>query len=180
MRIAYCSLLLVFCMSAPPRTHQEGVPAQLTLDGAGTLPLAADARRTHLLGTVEVYNLAIYAAGPSASSGLASTDVAKAVRIEVTWREDLQRRVALDWRRELVPRLEPTAVTHLQGAFAPLRHGDVVLIEYVPDKGTTVRVNRSVAVSRVGHDLMLAFLDHWLGDRPVSESMKQILIGRLQ
>lgn len=33
-----------------------------------------------------------------------------------------------------------------------------MLIEYVPNKGTFVRVNRAVAVSGANHDLMLAFL----------------------
>lgn len=77
---------------------------------------------------------------------LASADVAKALRIDVTYDDDLRRRVVLDWRRELVPPLEPQAVAHLRGSFAPLRQGDVVQIEYVPDKGTSVRVNRAVAV----------------------------------
>jgi hypothetical protein len=53
----------------------------------------------------------------------------------------------------------------------------VVLIEYVPGKGTTVRVNKAVAVGGVNHDLMLAFLDHWLGQRPVSEEIKRTLLA---
>jgi hypothetical protein len=85
--------------------------------------------------------------------------------------------VALDWRGELIPPLEPQAVKHLRGAFGPLRHGDVVQIEYVPGRGTTVRVNRGVTASGAHHDLMLAFLDHWLGDRPVSADMKRALLG---
>jgi hypothetical protein len=32
-------------------------------------------------------------------------------------------------------------------------------------------------VSGAHHDLMLAFLDHWLGDRPVSEELKRTLLA---
>jgi hypothetical protein len=32
-------------------------------------------------------------------------------------------------------------------------------------------------VSGAHHDLMLAFLDHWLGDRPVSEDIKRTLLA---
>jgi hypothetical protein len=108
---------------------------------------------------------------------LISPDVTKALRIVVTYREDLHRRVALDWRKELIPRLDLTATAHLRGTFAPLKEGDIVQIEYVPTKGTVVRVNRAVAVSGANHDLMLAFLDHWLGQRPVSETIKRTLLG---
>jgi hypothetical protein len=72
--------------------------------------------------------------------------------------------------------LEPAATAHLRGTFAPLRNGDIVLVEYVPTKGTTVRINRGVAVSGAHHDLMLAFLDHWLGQQPVSEEIKRMLL----
>lgn len=50
-------------------------------------------------------------------------------------------------------------------------------VEYVPAKGTVVRVNRAVAVSGAHHELMLAFLDHWLGQRPLSEEIKRTLLG---
>jgi hypothetical protein len=53
----------------------------------------------------------------------------------------------------------------------------VVLIEYVPGKGTAVRVDKTVAATGAHHDLMLAFLDPWLGQRPVSGDMKRALIG---
>ena len=86
--------------------------------------------------------------------------------------------MSFDWRRELIPTVEPAAAVHLKGTFAPLQYGDVVLIEYLPQKGTTVRVNRAVAVENADHDLMLAFLDHWLGQRPVSEELKRALLGR--
>jgi hypothetical protein len=33
-----------------------------------------------------------------------------------------------------------------------------------------------VAVSGAHHDLMLAFLDHWLGQQPVSEEIKRMLL----
>ena len=153
-------------------------PSQITVDGAGTLPLARRAERTQLLGTVDVYTLGFYCNGSFDPARLASKDVAKAIRIDVSWADDLQRRMRLDWTRELVPRqMEPAAIAHLAASFASLRQGDVVIVEYAPGNGTTVRVNRAVAVSAGHHDVMLAFLDHWLGQQAVSESMKQKLLG---
>jgi hypothetical protein len=52
----------------------------------------------------------------------------------------------------------------------------VIAVEFVPAKGTTVRVNKAVAVTGAHHDLMLAFLDHWIGERPLSEELKRALL----
>jgi hypothetical protein len=50
-----------------------------------------------------------------------------------------------------------------------VRKGDVLLVGYEPGKGTTIRGNTLTVVSRAPHGLMAAFLDQWLGQRPVSE-----------
>jgi hypothetical protein len=152
-------------------------PPSVTPEGAAPVQKAAEATRVHLLG-LEIYSLAVYVDRSMFNRArLISPDVPKALRIEVMYKDDLRRRVTLDWRRELVPKLEPAPAALLYAAFAPLRHGDVVLIEYAPEKGTAVRVNKAVAVADANHDLMLAFLDHWLGQRPVSEEIKQTLLG---
>jgi hypothetical protein len=69
-------------------------------------------------------------------------------------------------------RVEPGATAHIERSFAPIQHGDTVIIEYVPARGTMVRVNKGVAVSGAHHDLTLAFLDHSIGQRPLSESTR--------
>ncbi len=176
-RTVVCAVAVATSLSGSARAEPLNHPPAVTPDGASPLPLAAEAARVHLLGAVEMYTLALYVEGPALDRQvLASPDVAKALRIEITYEEDLRRRLPFDWRRELVPRLEPAATTHLRGSFAPVRDGDVVLIEYAPGRGTTVRVNKGVAVSGAHHDLMLAFLDHWLGQRPVSEEIKRQLL----
>ena len=167
---------MIAILSAAPAAAQ-GAPPSLSVDGAGILPLAAQARRTHLAGSIELYSVAVYLEGSLRDTAvIASRSVAKALRIEVTYKPDLQRPMPLDWQRELIPALEPNAVAELRRIIAPLRYGDVLQVDYAPDKGTTVRVNRDVAVSRGSHDLMLAFLDHWVGQRPVSEEIKQALV----
>jgi hypothetical protein len=172
-----CASLATLCAAASLWAADAQPPERLVVDGAGTLSRAGYARRSHLLDTMPLYVLALYADGPAERARLGSAAVAKALRIDVMYADDLRRRIPFDWRRELVPPLEPPAAAHLSGAFAPVRSGDVIVIEYVPEDGTTVRVNKGVAVSRADHDLMLAFLDHWLGQRPVSEELKRALLA---
>jgi hypothetical protein len=171
---AVISALLLLPAGAQSPEH----PPSVTPEGGAPVRKATEAARVDLLGAREFYTLAVYVNGsPADSASLRSPDVPKALRIAVTFKEDLSRRVPLDWRRELVPALDAQGSAHLRGTFAPLRYGDVVLIEYVPKKGTAVSVNTSTTVGEASHDLMLAFLDHWMGQRPVSEAIKKALLG---
>ncbi len=172
----YC-LALGIIVPATASGQSSSPPQTLTLDSGASLPRAAQASRTHLLGADEIYGLALYVEGGLDLARLGSPDVPKALRIEFRYQDDLRRGISLDWQRELVPKLEPAATNHLRGAFAPLKRGDVVIIEYAPGKGTMVRVNRAESVVGANHDLMLAFLDHWLGQAPVSEEIKRRLLG---
>lgn len=178
IRFAAYPLLIVLCVSALLRAEGECPPSELMVEGAGRLPTAAHARRTHLLGAIEIYSIAVYADGSMLDlARLASPDVAKALRIEIAFEEDPRQPFPFDWRRELVPTVDAAGTAHLRGSFAPLRRGDVISLEYVPGRGTSVRVNKGVVVSAAHHDLMLTFLDHWLGQRPVSEEIKKSLLG---
>jgi hypothetical protein len=174
--LAYLALLLFMV----PSLRAEGgeLPATLSVEGKGPLTLASQAARRDLLGAVELYTIALYTdRGAVSREILASPDVAKALRIQVSYEEDLRRKLVIDWRRELVPRLDSAATAHIQGSIAPIQHGDTVIVEYVPGRGTTVRVNRGVAVSGANHDLMLTFLDHWIGQRPLSEEIRHALLS---
>ena len=151
-------------------------PASLRLDGGTSLTRAGQVSRDHLLGLIQIYNVAIYFDGPIDRGRLASPQAAKALRIEVTHGND-DRRLPVEWWRELIPKLEAQAVAHLMGTFGGLRSSDVVQVEYVPGQGTTLRVGRTVVVTGVNHDLMMAFLDNWIGQRPVSEEMKRALLA---
>ena len=169
---------IVFIAMAWPARAQPAHPLSITLGGT-TLTRAAQADRVHLLGLLRIYSIGLYANVPARDLGrLADADVAKALRIEIEHQEDFRRDLTIDWQRELIPPLNHSAIEHLRQTFAPLKRGDLVLIEYLPSKGTTVRVNRATVASGVTHDLMLAFLDHWLGQRPVSEDLKRQLTGR--
>ncbi len=75
-----------------------------------------------------------------------------------------------------MPRLDAPAAAQLLAITAAARKGDVLVVEYEPGKGTTIRGNNATAVSRAPHGLMVAFLDNWLGQRPVSEELKRILL----
>ena len=173
MRYAIPLVLAIFVASTQTVRH----PATLSPDGATQLPLMGQAERVHLLGARRLYGVAVYAEAPIHDARLVSPETAKIIRIEITYENDLRRQVTIDWRRELIPPLDGRAIVQLRGTFGALQRGDVVVIEYTSTKGTSIRVNKGTVVSGIHHDLMLAFLDHWLGQRPVSEELRRALLG---
>ncbi len=175
--IATLSSVLVLLATSVVGAQTTNHPATFSPEGGTSLPLVGKAERVHLLGARGLYGVAVYAGVPIDDSRLASPEMAKAIRVEITYEHDLRRQVTIDWRRELIPPLDGRAIVQLRGTFAGLQRGDVVLIEYTPSRGTSIRVNKGVAVSGIDHDLMLAFLDHWLGQRPVSEEIKRALLS---
>jgi Chalcone isomerase-like len=173
------SLAFLLCLIPSVDAQAGPPPATLSVEGRAPLTLASQAARRDMLGTVELYTIAVYTNdGTISRELLASSEAPKALRVQVSYDEDPRTKMVIDWRRELLPRLDAGETAHFQGAFAPIQHGDTIIVEYVPGRGTTVRVNKGVAVTGVHHDLMLSFLDHWMGQRPLSEEIKHSLLGR--
>src|SRR5262245_2963809 len=98
-------LLFSFLVGTSPDQAPAADPATITLDGGPVLPLAAQAQRRHLLGSVPLYSVAIYSDVPLRDVSLSSPATPKAALIRVTFEPDLKRRVTLDWRGELIPPL---------------------------------------------------------------------------
>jgi Chalcone isomerase-like len=177
-RTAVSVLFIVLTLAFAAAGQSVDDPPTVTPDGGGPLSRVGQATRAHLLGADELYTVALYAdRSMSNRAHLASPDVPKALRIAIKYKDNLLRPIPYDWRPELIPRLDAAGTAHLRGTFAPLRYGDMLMIEYVPGKGTFVRVNKAEAVSGANHDLMLAFLDHWIGQRPLSEEIKRALVN---
>ena len=177
MTRSYVALVaaIVSVLGTPAALHGQS-PADVRV-GDTPLTLVAEGSRMDQLGGEALYTVAVYAeARPLDVVSLASADTVKALRIEVLRDDDPFSPLTRPWRRELVPRLDRAATTHLLAIVGPARKGVVLTVEYKPGKGTTIRGNKLTAVSRAPHGLMVAFLDQWLGQRPVSEDLKRTLL----
>jgi hypothetical protein len=166
----------IVSFTGTPAVVRGQSPADVRI-GFATLTRVAEASRTDQLGGEALYTVTVYAEErPLDLAHLARADVAKALRIAVVSDEDPFNPLTRPWRRELVPGLDRAATTHLLAILGAVRKGDVVLVEYEPGRGTTIRGNAGTVVTRAPHGLMLAFLDQWLGQRPVSEDLKRTLL----
>ena len=61
--------------------------------------------------------------------------------------------------------------------FTDTSKGDVILLDYIPGKGTLVSINDSRRGSIEGEDFNKALMKIWLGKHPVTTSLKDALLG---
>ena len=85
--------------------------------------------------------------------------------------EFLRRNVAekaLDSLQERLPRLN--------AAYVDVGKGDRYTLAYLPEKGTTLRLNGEPLVTVEGADFARAYFTIWLGEDPVKESFRDALL----
>lgn len=61
--------------------------------------------------------------------------------------------------------------------FSTVHDGDVVLLDYVPGRGTLVNIRGEEKGMIAGEDFNAALLDIWLGDEPADDDLKEALLG---
>jgi len=62
--------------------------------------------------------------------------------------------------------------------FPTVHEGDVVLLDYIPGKGTVVTIKGEEKGVIEGDDFNRALMNIWLGDEPADSSLKDALLGQ--
>jgi|LakMenEpi03Aug12_release.lakeMendotaPanAssembly.Ray.scaffolds.fasta_scaffold30642_3 hypothetical protein len=182
LRGLFKSLTLALCLAILPTTRaSQAATDQLTEDGA-RFELAG-ATTFRWMSIVKVYDARLHL-GNGEPAAKVFTDIP--VRLQLTYHRGftaaeiikggdtlLARNVKADALVSLRERLEL-----INRAYRDVREGDSYTLTYVPGKGTTLRLNGSPLVSIPGHDFASAYFRIWLGDDPISKSMRDTLLGR--
>jgi len=88
------------------------------------------------------------------------------------WIDGLDANLPKSELKAIQPRLES-----FNELFTAVHKGDVLSIEYTPERGTEVRLNGEWRGAVEGNDFFRALLKIWLGPNPVSSSLKQDMLG---
>ena len=64
-------------------------------------------------------------------------------------------------------------------AYRTVYNGDRSALTYLPGKGTTLWINEEPIINIKGADFARLYFRIWLGNRPISKSMRDALIGQL-
>lgn len=89
------------------------------------------------------------------------------------WIEGFENNLAADEMGKLRQRLET-----FNSMFTDMHSGDIVLLDYLPGKGTRVSIKGQEKGIIEGADFNRALLSVWLGEEPVTEELKDALLGK--
>ena len=133
----------------------------------GNMEYALKASGTRSQYFFSLYRLGIYKEGSKT-----------AYVVEIMYDGSVPDKIPSNWQNELLPLLSAEQEKKLKGEYAQLTAGDVIVIANEEDTAT-VRVNGKAVLSNLKKDqneqLLRAFNDIWLGDKPVSDSLKKDL-----
>ena len=93
-------------------------------------------------------------------------------------------KITAGWKDGLQANLDPqaldaigTRLDEFNRMFTDVRKGDVIRLAYRPDSGTEVWINSESRGLVAGNDFFRALLRVWLGDKPVTKSLKKAMLG---
>ena len=89
------------------------------------------------------------------------------------WNEGLEKNTSHTKMQTLKERL-----TMFNKLFRTVRKNDVIRIDYLPDSGTQVRINGEWRGTVEGNDFFRALLSVWLGEKPVTKSLRENMLGK--
>jgi len=134
---------------------------------------------------MDIYVGALYLPARTSDAGVVLSGTgAASVRMHFLYKEVSKKKIIDGWQDGLSDNLSPAEMTTVQPQldkfntlFRTVKHGDVISIDYIPDTGTEVRINEEWRGVVPGNDFYRALLKIWLGNEPISKSLKQDMLG---
>jgi hypothetical protein len=158
--------------------------SELTMEEGGqTLQLnGAGIRKKFFLS---IYAAALYLPEKSSDAQrIVSQDSASRIIMHMVYAKVEKEKVIDGWnegfaanhdQRQLAPLL--TKLQRFNGLFGDLKEDDRIYFDYIPGEGTRVTFNDELKDVIPGVDFKRALLRVWLGDSPVTRSLKSDLLG---
>jgi hypothetical protein len=169
-------LLLPAIVAADVNVSGASFPERMTVDGH---PLVLNGYGVRETWWINLYAVALYLPHHSADvTFIKQDDVPKAIRVEAVYDGSVPNAVPENWQDEFYPKLTPEVTARFKAAYAAIKHGDVILITYAPDRGIQVQLNGRPLLADPGPGLMTASLDLWIGAQPVSQNLRRLLLTR--
>jgi len=69
-------------------------------------------------------------------------------------------------------------VGRLNAAYQTVKEGDQSSLTYLPETGTTLRINGAPVITIEGQDFARLYFTIWLGEQPISVPLREHLLGR--
>lgn len=176
---------LIFALPAGASVITVGdarFPVMLVDETGGTMELKGAGLARYAV-FVRIYGAGLY--GPEGVSAADLLERGDPKRLEIEYFVDvgasdlalaantiLERQLTTEQLRALEPR-----VRQLHQAYRNVRPGDRYVMEYLPEQGTVLRLNGEPLITVEGRDFARAYFGIWLGEHPLSRSLRDALLG---
>ena len=182
--LLFLGLLSAYVPAIAKQIGNVAVPDTLTLPNSGyELSLNGAGIRKKFFMDIYIGALYLPARTTDSKAILADTGAASVLmhfvykevdkdKIIDGWNDGLRDNISSSEFQALSEKLE-----QFNALFKTVRKGDVIRIDYNPAVGTEVRINDEWRGSVDGNDFFRALLKIWLGEHPVSGSLKSEMLG---
>jgi hypothetical protein len=175
--IVICAVLSGAPAAADPRA---AFSPEVTVHGR-TIPLRGTGRLVWMR-MITVYDAALYLTADVPGKDVLG-DVAKRLelRYHVSIKGEKFGESAEPYLKKNVPPDElariRSRIEHLNRLYRDVKEGDRYALDYAPGKGTMLSLNGSPLGSIEGADFAAAYYTIWLGAKPISDTLRDELIG---
>ncbi len=184
MRFFILCCLLLMSITANAReiagvTVEETLPAE----GGGVLHLNGAGIRSKFF--FDIYIAELYVLQPAGTvDALIEASGEKKMVMHFLYKEVGKDKLVEGWNEGFAGNNEAEEVAKLQeridrfnALFVDVKKGESIILDFLPDRGTVVTIAGEEKGVIAGKDFNDALLKIWLGKKPVSEGLKEELLG---
>tara|TARA_R110002074_G_scaffold98638_1_gene213597 strand:- start:247 stop:813 length:567 start_codon:yes stop_codon:yes gene_type:complete len=165
---------LLFGTSSAIASESE-LPESIVVSDFSLLLNGSGSRKKFLL--VKIYDIALYLPRRISNHRDINKQIPQAFLINIRFDSNKSFGIPRAWREELLPLLNSEQESKLKAALVRANVSDKFRVEYAPDIGTKILLEDELLLIESGYDLMAAFIDVWLGPKPVSVKLASALMS---
>jgi hypothetical protein len=162
-------------ISLPEKIVREADSAELVLNGAGI-------RKKFFFN---IYLASLYLQQSTSDiAEVINVDKPARVQMHILYSEVEEAKFVEGWNNGFSANLSPDELQAVRDRlnqfntmFETLQEGDLISLDYMPGKGTVVTIKDVEKGVIAGGDFYQALLKVWLGESPISKSLKKDLLG---
>ena len=158
------------------------VPQSLTVENKALILNGAGIRKKLF---IKVYVGSLYLAKKQTSADKVLSDPgAKSIVMNFLYKEVSTKKLVDGWNKGFADNSSVKEIKVLQerinqfnSLFTTVYKGDEIRLDYLPGKGTQVKINNNIKGTVPGEDFYQALLKIWLGSKPADWDLKEDMLG---
>ncbi|MGK0238350.1 MAG: hypothetical protein ACI92G_001816 [Candidatus Pelagisphaera sp.] len=187
MKTYYLSALLLIALLTLPVAHSSQVTVEtITQDEVKSSLSAVGNHRFIYRMFFNLYDAKFYTDAAQIGDIDKLLDGKNALLLEFDYLRKIKKSIILESSENILAKnmspddldLIQERLDRINEAYRTVDKGDRSGLSYIPGKGTTLSINKEPIVTIEGEDFARLYFRIWLGEQPISQSMRDALLSR--